>query len=282
MTLGLDVCARVFRRALLLIAIGMTGFLTACAGDDDDKALAYVEKPVEELYNAAVDKMESEDWVEAAKRFDEVERQHPYSSWARRAMLMSAFCYYQANKYDQSILAAERFISLHPGNKDVAYAYYLKAISLYEQIVDVGRDQRNTEKALSALNEVTRRFPNTDYGRDAKLKMDLARDHLAGKEMAIGRYYLTRQNYIAAINRFRTVIEKYQTTTHTPEALHRLTECYLAMGLKKEAQASAAVLGYNFPGSDWYQDSYTLLAGQNLAPEKDDDSWISKALSGVL
>jgi outer membrane protein assembly factor BamD len=281
MTLRLDAYACLLRRILILLAVGLSVALTGCAGDDDEE-LAYVEKPVEELYNAAVDKMEAEDWVEAAKRFDEVERQHPYSSWARRAMLMSSFCYYQANKYDQSILAAERFISLHPGNKDVAYAYYLKAISLYEQIVDVGRDQRNTEKALAALNDVTRRFPNTDYGRDAKLKMDLARDHLAGKEMAIGRYYLTRQNYIAAINRFRTVIEKYQTTTHTPEALHRLTECYLAMGLKKEAQASAAVLGYNFPGSDWYQDSFVLLTGQNLEPRKDDDSWISKALSGVL
>lgn len=281
MALRLDAFARFMRPAALLLALAAPLVLTACAGEDDEE-LAYVEKPVEELYNAAVDKLEAEDWVEAAKRFDEVERQHPYSSWARRAMLMSSFAYYQANKYDQAILAAERFISLHPGNKDVAYAYYLKAISLYEQIVDVGRDQRNTERALAALNEVSRRFPNTEYGRDAKLKMDLARDHLAGKEMAIGRYYLTRQNYIAAINRFRSVIEKYQTTTHTPEALHRLTECYLAMGLKKEAQASAAVLGYNFPGSEWYENSYALLAGQNLAPEKDEGSWISKAVSGVL
>lgn len=281
MAFRLDAFARFMRPAALLLALAAPLVLTACAGEDDEE-LAYVEKPVEELYNAAVDKLEAEDWVEAAKRFDEVERQHPYSSWARRAMLMSSFAYYQANKYDQAILAAERFISLHPGNKDVAYAYYLKAISLYEQIVDVGRDQRNTERALAALNEVSRRFPNTEYGRDAKLKMDLARDHLAGKEMAIGRYYLTRQNYIAAINRFRSVIEKYQTTTHTPEALHRLTECYLAMGLKKEAQASAAVLGYNFPGSEWYENSYALLAGQNLAPEKDEGSWISKAVSGVL
>ncbi|MBI1238414.1 MAG: outer membrane protein assembly factor BamD [Alphaproteobacteria bacterium] len=264
-----------------LAALFLVFGLSACSSDSD-KELEYVEQPVEELYAEALKQIDLKNWEEAAKRFDEVERQHPYSSWARRGMLMSAFCYYQANKYDQAILAAERFISLHPGNKDVSYAYYLRAISYYEQIVDVGRDQRTTELALSSLTEVARRFPDSEYARDARLKIDLTRDHLAGKEMAIGRYYLTRGQYVAAINRFRTVIEKYQTTTHTPEALHRLTEAYLAMGLAKEAQASAAVLGYNFPGSEWYQDSYALLAEQDLAPEEDQGSWMSRALSSVF
>ncbi|NWH08409.1 MAG: outer membrane protein assembly factor BamD [Alphaproteobacteria bacterium] len=268
-------------RALFAAAIVLSAFaLTACAGDS--KELPYVERPVEGLYNEAVKQLDRENWAEAAKMFDEVERQHPYSSWARRAMLMSAFCNYQANKYDQAILSAERFIVLHPGNKDVAYAYYLKAISLYEQITDVGRDQRTTQLALASLNEVVQRFPDSEYARDARLKIDLTRDHLAGKEMAIGRYYMQRQQFVAAINRFRTVLENFQTTTHTPEALHRLTECYLAMGLTKEAQTSAAVLGYNFPGSEWYEESYALLAGQNLAPEQDEGSWISKAFSSVF
>ena len=189
---------------------------------------------------------------------------------------MSAYSYYKDNKYDDAVNALDRFIQLHPGNPDAVYAYYLKGLCYYEQIVDVGRDQRVTELALESLNEVVTRYPNTPYARDARLKVDLARDHLAGKEMEIGRYYLVRDQYLAAINRFRRVIEQYQTTTHVPEALERLTECYLALGVKDEAQAAAAVLGYNFPGSDWYQDSYNLLAAQNLQPADKPDSWLSK------
>jgi len=176
--------------------------------------------------------------------------------------LMSAFSYYSDGQYDDAILAVDRFIQLHPGNRDVAYAYYLKALSYYEQITDVGRDQRNTEQALLALNEVIRRFPDSGYARDSRLKLDLTRDHLAGKEMEVGRYYLNRSNYLAAINRFKTVIEDYQTTTHVPEALHRLSEAYTALGIEPEAQANAAVLGHNFPGSDWYIDSYELVEGE--------------------
>lgn len=268
-------------RSALAACVVLLG-AAACASDDGDKELEYVERPVEDIYSSALRQLDREDWEGAAKLFDEVERQHPYSSWARRAMLMSAYCYYQANKYDQAILAAERFISLHPGNKDVPYAYYLKAISLYEQIVDVGRDQRTTELALVALNDVWQRFPQSEYARDARLKIDLTMDHLAGKEMAIGRYYLRRQQTVAAINRFRTVIERYQTTSHTPEALHRLTEAYLSLGLAKEAQTAAAVLGYNYPGSPWYEESYALLAGQNLAPAEDKSSWISRAWGSVF
>ncbi len=246
--------------------------LTACSSDDPP---AYVEKPVEELYNGALDAMQVGDYEEAARLFDEVERQHPYSEWASKAQLMAAYAFYQENAYDEAINALDRFIELHPGSPDVAYAYYLKAISYYEQISDVRRDQKATSEALNALEEVVRRFPESKYSRDSQLKIDLALDHLAGKHMDIGRFYQSRSEYLAAINRFRTVIERYQTTTHVPEALHRLVECYLAMGIVDEAKATAAVLGHNFPGSEWYIDSYALLTGENLYPEESDSSWIS-------
>jgi outer membrane protein assembly factor BamD len=235
--------------------------LSACAGDDDTpKPRAEVrETPVEQLYQDALMQLDKANWIPCAQAFDEVERQHPYSVWARRAILMSAFCYYQANKYTDAIQAADRFITLHPGNKDAPYAYYLKAVSLYEQIVDVGRDQRRTEQAMAALGDLIRRFPQTDYARDARLKLDLTRDHLAGKEMSIGRYYLKRGEHVAAIGRFRAVIEKYQTTSHVPEALHRLVEAYLSLGVIKEAQAAAAVLGHNYPGSEWYEDTFAIM-----------------------
>jgi len=246
--------------------------LTACSSDEPP---AYVEKPVEELYNGALDAMQVGDYEEAARLFDEVERQHPYSEWASKAQLMAAYAFYQENAYDEAINALDRFIELHPGSPDVAYAYYLKAISYYEQISDVRRDQKATSEALNALEEVVRRFPESKYSRDSQLKIDLALDHLAGKHMDIGRFYQNRSEYLAAINRFRTVIERYQTTTHVPEALHRLVECYLAMGIVDEAKATAAVLGHNFPGSEWYIDSYALLTGENLYPEESESSWIS-------
>ncbi len=245
--------------------------LAACSSDQPE----YVERPPEEIYNQAHDAMLAGNYIEAARQFDEVERQHPYSTWATQAQLMAAYAYYQQNKYDDAVIAVDRFIELHPSHRNAAYAYYLKALSYYEQISDVRRDQKNTQLALDALVEVVRRFPNTDYARDASLKIDLTRDHLAGKEMEIGRYYENQGLYLAAINRFRQVIEKFQTTTHVPEALHRLTECYLALGIKDEAQAAAAVLGYNFPGSDWYQDSYALLTGQDLLPQEKEGSWLS-------
>ena len=234
--------------------------LAGCAADEE----TYVELPVEQLYNEAVDASVTGDYKQAAEKFLEVERQHPYSIWATKAQLMSAYAYYSETKYEDAILATDRFIQLHPGNRDIAYAYYLKAISYYEQIVDVGRDQRTTELALGALEEVVRRFPDSKYARDAKLKLDLTYDHLAGKEMEIGRFYLKRENYLAAINRFRNVVEKYQTTTHVPEALHRIIEAYSALGIKPEATQTAAVLGYNYPGSDWYVDSYQMLTGKTV------------------
>jgi outer membrane protein assembly factor BamD len=218
----------------------------------------------------------------AVKLFDEVERQHPYSPWATRAQLMTAYTLYLADKYDDAVEALDRFIQLHPGNKELfEYAHYLKAICYYEQISDVERDQKMTALALDSLRAVVQRFPESKYARDAQLKIDLALDHLAGKHMTIGRYYQGQKEFLAAINRFRRVIESYQTTTHVPEALHRLVECYLALGIINEAQSTAAVLGYNYPGSKWYEDSYKLLTDDHLRPADDGDSWISKAWGSV-
>lgn len=269
-----------FARSFSAVAVAAL-LIAGCAGGSNDE-LPYSEQPVDFLYNNALNDLNNRRYFQAARGFDEVERQHPYSIWARRAILMSAFSNYQANQYDEAILAADRFITLYPGNEDVAYAHYLKAVSYYEQITDVGRDQKNTELATDALGTVIERFPETDYARDAKLKLDLTRDHLAGKEMEIGRYYLRRGQYVAAINRFQIVVANYQTTTHTPEALHRLTEAYLAMGITDEAQSTAAVLGYNYPGSRWYQDSYALLTGAELQPEERPDSWINRAWSSIF
>jgi len=262
------------RRSSRWAALAAALLLSAC-GLFDSSEEPYVERPPEELYNTGYAFMQEKEFDKAAKAFDEVDRQHPYSPWATKAQLMAAYAHYLQDEYDDSIIALTRFIELHPGNKDVAYAYYLKSVCYYEQIVDVGRDQKNTQLAFEALSEVVNRFPGTPYARDANLKLDLARDHLAGKEMEVGRFYLQRKQYLAAINRFRRVIETYQTTTHTPEALLRLTESYLALGIKDEAQAAAAVLGYNYPGSDWYADSYALLTAEDLEPMEKEGSWLS-------
>jgi outer membrane protein assembly factor BamD len=241
-------------------------------GEEEKKR---AERPVDEIYNHAMDLLETGWYDTSAKEFDEVERQHPYSIWATKAQLMSGYAHYKNQKYDEAIISLDRFIELHPGNRDAPYAYYLKALCYYEQISDVGRDQKMTRLALDALREVVRRFPNTTYARDSRLKLELTQDHLAGKDMDIGRYYQHRGDYLAAINRYRTVIERFQTTTHVPEALHRLTECYLALGITDEAQMSAAVLGHNFPGSKWYEDSYALLDHRNLKPQRKENSWLS-------
>ena len=255
--------------------------LWSCSWFEEEEP-RYVETPVEDLYNNAMDSLLVGDYFDAARLFDEVERQHPYSTWAAKAQLMAAFTYYQGNKYDDAINALDRFIQLHPGNKDIAYAHYLRAISYYEQISDVGRDQKNTRLALDALEEVARRFPESRYARDVSLKIDLARDHLAGKHMEIGRFYLKQGEYLAAINRFQLVIQDYQTTTHVPEALHRLVESYLVLGVTDEAQATAAVLGHNYPGSPWYADSYVLLTGIDLRPEEYQGSWISRVWKSLI
>src|SRR5215475_8386618 len=250
--------------------------LTACGGS---KKEAYVEKPVDDLYNTAMDQLVEERYATAAKTFQEVESQHPYSIWATKGQLMATYALYEGGNYGEAIIAAERFIQLHPGNRDIAYAYYLKAISYYVQIVDIGRDQKTTELALRALDDVVRRFPDSKYARDAKLKLDFTRDHLAGKEMEIGRYYLKRGYYLAALNRFKRVIDSYQTTTHVPEALERLVECDLALGLTVEARENAAVLGHNFPGSDCYIDAYDLATtGSPATPPK---GWFARNFGGA-
>jgi len=246
--------------------------LVACGGDE---VIEYEDRSVEDLYNSAMDQLEQGNYTLSAQLFDEVDRQHPYSVWATKAQVMSAYAHYMNDDYDEAVISLDGFIELHPGNSDAPYAYYLKAICYYEQISDVGRDQKMTELAMAGLEEVIQRYPKSKYARDAGLKLDLTRDHLAGKEMSIGRFYLRQGEYLAAINRFRNVVENYQTTTHVPEALHRTVESYLALGVTDEAQMAAAVLGYNFPGSQWYQDSYVLLERRNLAPEEKDDSWLA-------
>jgi len=272
--------------AMLVVAATLT--LSGCAwfdrqiGKEEQRDAEYQERPIDQIYSDAWKKLRNRDYAEAAKQFAEVERQHPYSVWARRASLMSAYCYYQANKYTDAVSAADNYISLHPGSKEVAYAFYLKAVSLYEQIVDVERDQSNTEAALVALQDVVQRFPDTEYARDATLKIDLTLDHLAGKQMEVGRYYLKQGDFIGAINRFRVVVEQYQKTTQIAEALERLTECYYALGLDREAQTAAAVLGHNYPGSPWYEDAYNILKQKNLKPEEDKGSWMSRAFDHVL
>ena len=266
------------RRLGVLVVVFAALLLTGCAS----KPEPYVERPVDKLYNAALNALLAGQYDRAAKAFEEVERQHPYSVWAVKAQVMAAYANYQANNYDEAILAARRFVELHPGNRDVAYAYYLIAISYYEQISDIGRDQKMTRQALASLEEVVRRFPDSEYARDARLKIDLAHDHLAGKEMEVGRFYERKGRYTAAINRFRNVVENYQTTTHVPEALHRLVECYLAIGLVNEAQTAAAVLGHNFPGSEWYQDSYALLTSNGRKPEVDKRSWLAQAMGSIF
>ncbi len=261
--------------ALMPLMLASCETMDSVFGRPEDEEEQTRDRPVEEIYNTAMDNLQAGWYDTAAESFDEVERQHPYSAWATKAQLMSGYSQYLGGKYDEALIALDRYIELHPGSQDIAYAYYLKALCYYEQISDVQRDQKMTQLALDSLDEVTKRFPGTSYARDARIKLDLTFDHLAGKEMEIGRYYQRRGEHLAAINRFRTVIEKYQTTTHVPEALHRLTESYLALGITDEAQMTAAVLGHNFPGSAWYEDSYALLETRNLQPKQKQGSWMS-------
>lgn len=255
----------------------------AAAGDAIPPNLAGADdsEPVAKLYNKGLDEMKEGSYRTAAKSFGEVERQHPYSVWATRAILMQAYAQYQRNSYDEAINSANRFITLHPGHKDAPYAYYLIALCNYEQINDVRRDQSKTEKALQSLEEVARRFPGTSYARDSQAKAALARDHLAAKEMDVGRFYQKKGSYLSSINRYKKVVTDYQMTSQTPEALYRLTESYMALGVRSEAQTAAAVLGHNYPNSEWYKDAYALLQNDGLAPVENKASWISRAWSSV-
>ena len=261
-------------KTFLIAGAGIAALAASgCAGGNSrQEELAYIERPVETIYDEATHSLDRSQWDRAAAQFDEVQRQHPYSVWAQRAMLMAAYSRYRSRDYDEAMSSAQEYITLHPGGDGAPYAYYLVAVCHFDQIIDVGREQARSELALAALNEVTARFPDSEYARDAELKTDMVKDQLAGKEMEIGRYYLRRSEQLAAINRFKKVVQTYDSTSHAPEALHRLVESYLSIGLVGQAQAAAAVLGYNYPGSEWYQDSYALMQGQGVAMPTAPDS----------
>ncbi len=266
------------RLAALLGGVLVALSLAACAGDKD---LNIPDDPADKLYNEGLYLLQSKkDYKGAAKKFEEVDRQHPYSEWARKALLMSAFAYYEGRDYDETVSAAKRYVTLHPGSADAAYAQFLIGSAYFDEIPDISRDQARTEKALSALDEVARKYPNTEYAASAKKKIEMARDNLAGKEMDVGRYYMKKKDFIGAINRFKVVVTRYQTTRHVEEALMRLTESYMALGIVQEAQTAAAVLGHNFPDSRWYQDAYGLVKNGGLVPSENEGSWISKAFKG--
>ena len=254
-------------RGFVLGLVTLFPLLAGCSGSTDNSASASASPPVapvEDLYNNGVDALNDRRFATATDQFNAVEQNYPYSSWAVNAQLMQGYTDYLQNNYTDAIGTLNRFIQLHPAHRDVAYAYYLRALCYYEQIADIQRDQRSTEEAMNALQEVVNRFPDSAYARDARLKIDLCRDHLAGKEMEVGRWYEGQHLYTAAIGRFQRVVDDYQTTNHVPEALHRLTEIYLLLGLRDQARQTASVLGYNYPGSSWYEDSYNDLFDAHL------------------
>ena len=270
-----------FRNFALLALMPMLA-LTACSSKKEKIDPLTLDRPADQIFKEAQEADKNDEYTKAAKLYSEVERQHPYSDFATQAQMRQAEVAYDNLKYDEAIVAIDRFVELHPGHPNVDHAYYLKAMCYYEQITDVRRDQAMTENALDALNTVITRFPDSKYARDAILKRDLVVDHLAGKEMDVGRYYQKRGEYNAAINRYANVVKNYQTTTHIPEALHRLVESYTALGLKDEATHVAAVLGHNYPGSEWYKDSYSLLDPAQRSKLKDQRSWIDRTLTGLL
>jgi outer membrane protein assembly factor BamD len=276
---GLDrragVLARWLALALTVAALGGCDTLSSLWGPKDDRAF---DEPADKLYNEGLYLLNAKkDPKTAAKRFEEVDRQHPYSEWARKSLIMSAFAYYQMGGYDDAIQAARRFLQLHPGSPDAAYAQYIVGASYFDRIRDISRDQDVTDKAIAALDEVVRKYPTSEYAVAARRKIDVARDQLAGKEMLVGRYYMNRRDFTGAINRFKLVVTRYQTTRHVEEALLRLTEAYLSLGIVGEAQTSAAVLGHNFPDSRWYKDAYALVRAKGLEPSENTSSWMSQA-----
>jgi len=274
-------CISVIRRrrgAMLVLGPALALLLAGCFGKDDkpDDAALNVDPP-DLLYNEALAHLQAGDAREAAEKFDEIDAQHPYSEYARRSLIMSAYLHFRRSQYQETINDATRYVTLFPASEDAAYAQYLIGESYFRQIPDVTRDQEISQKAMAAMGEVIRKYPDSDYAEDARNKIEVAEDQLAGKEMQIGRYYLERREYLAAVNRFKFVVETYQTTRHVEEALHRLTESYLALGIVPEAQTAAAVLGHNFPDSQWYQDSYGALGEAGLVPAENQGSWISRA-----
>jgi outer membrane protein assembly factor BamD len=268
------------RLARVLAVAAVAASLGACSSFDmfSKKDDTPPDEPADRLYNEGLYLLNAKkDARDAVKKFEEVDRQHPYSEWARKSLIMTAYAYYQAGEYDDCVNAAKRYVTLHPGSPDAAYAQYLIASSYFEEIPDVTRDQARTERALAALEEVIRKYPTTEYANSSKQKIEVARDQLAGKEMDVGRYYMEKRDYTAAINRFKTVVTRYQTTRHVEEALARLTEAYMAIGIVGEAQTAAAVLGHNFPDSRWYKDAYNLVKSGGLEPNENKGSYISRA-----
>jgi outer membrane protein assembly factor BamD len=270
---------RVLAVTLVAASLGACSSFDLFAKKDDTPP----DEPADRLYNEGLYLLnQKKDAREAVKKFEEVDRQHPYSEWARKSLLMSAYAYYQAGEYDDCVNSAKRYVTLHPGSPDASYAQYLIASSYFEEIPDVTRDQARTERALAALEEVIRKYPTTDYANSSKQKIEVARDQLAGKEMEIGRYYLKKKDFTGAINRFKVVVTKYQTTRHVEEALMRLTESYMALGIVDEAQTAAAVLGHNFPDSQWYKHAYAVVKSGGVEPKENQGSWISRAFKGIV
>jgi outer membrane protein assembly factor BamD len=268
----------------LLFCIAVPLLVSGCGSSDSDKDKAIgPAPPVEVLYNNGLDAMNARRFSSAGDQFNTLEQNYPFSTWAVNAQIMQGYSLYLQNKYGDAIATLDRFIQLHPAHREIAYVYYLRALSYYEQIADIQRDQKGTEQAMAALQEVVTRFPNSPYANDARLKIDLCRDHLAGKEMEIGRYYQAQHLYQAAIGRFQRVVDDYQTTAHVPEALERIVEVYLALGLRDQAKKTAAVLGYNDPGSSWYQDAYNHLAASGditeglPVPSKESGGFLGRA-----
>lgn len=264
---------------VLVVLAGCSSLTSLFGSNDDDLG---PDLPADKLYNEGVYLLnEKGSAKDAVKKFEEVDRQHPYSEWARKSLLMTAYSYYETQQYEDAIGAAKRYVSMHPGSPDVAYAQYLIGASYYDQIPDVTRDQTRTERAIASLEEVIRKYPNSEYAAQARKKIEVGRDHLAAKEMAVARYYMEKKNFIGAINRFKVVVTQYQTTRLVEEALMRLTECYMMLGIVAEAQTAAAVLGHNFPDSPWYKDAYNLVKGGGLEPAENKGSWISRAFKKV-
>jgi outer membrane protein assembly factor BamD len=259
--------------ALMLVALPMMG----CSMFNKDEDFV-PDQPADKLYNEGLFLLnDKSDYKGAAKKFDEVDRENPYSDWARKSLLMSAYANYQGQEYTDCINAAKRYVTLHPGSPDAAYAQYLIGASYYDQILDVSRDQERADKAINALQEVVRKYPDSEYAVSARKKIDMARDQLAGKEMEVGRFYMNKRDFVGAINRFKVVVTQYQTTRHVEEALERLTESYLALGITDEAQTAAAVLGHNFPDSTWYKQAYDLVKTSGGEPNENKESWLSRA-----
>lgn len=273
-------CRTALRGAfVVLLGIAISGCSLFNRGGDEEYAIIE-EEPADRLYNEGLALLNDRSFRAAAEKFDEVDRVHPYSEWARRSLLMSAYAHFEGGRYSEAIRSARRYITLHPGSSDAAYAQYLIGESHYRQIPQVSRDQDHSEKAAVAFRELIEKYPDSEYAVAAREKLNVSRDQVAGKEMEVGRYYLGQRRYLAAINRFRNVVTDHQETRHVEEALHRLTESYYALGLVSEAQTAAAVLGHNFPDSAWYQDSYTLLQRGGYEPQESEESWISRLFRG--